>query len=134
MNLSRATGWVAVTLIVCAALLPLGYRLRNQRRAAPDSSLLSVHVVLGLATSAAAFFHALTILPALGSPEAIGGGALPLAAGSGAFFVLIAHVGVGLQLRNPAVKQRADKRKKHLATAITIALAAAIHVAILRLA
>ena len=48
------------------------------------------------------------------------------------FFVLFAHVGVGLQLRNPALKRRASKRRTHVITASLIVLAIALHVVLLR--
>lgn len=133
LALSRPSGWICVALVVASALLPIGYRVANKRRATPESGLVRGHVVAGLATAALAFAHALTILPALGSPEAIGAGTLSLAAGSAAFFVLFAHVGVGLQLRSPTLKTRAKKRRTHVATALVIVAAIALHVVLLRL-
>ena len=126
------SGWVAVSLLVSAATLPLSHRLIVGRRAAPGSRPIRAHVVLGLGTSTAALGHALSILPSMGSPEAIGGGTLALAPGALAFFLLFAHVGVGLQLTAPGLRDRARKRRTHVILAASIAVAIAAHVIALR--
>jgi hypothetical protein len=121
------TGWLALALIGCAAAVPLGYRLRVGSRAAPQSRATSIHVAIGVATALAAFSHGLVALMSLGSGRAITAGNLGLAAGAGALLVLMAHVGVGLQLRDPKLKKRPEKRRTHLATAITITVLALAH-------
>lgn len=132
LSISVVSGWIGVALVVIAAAMPTVARLRLGRRAAPDSQVIRGHVLAGLATSAAAFLHALTILPSLGTAEAVNGGLLALGAGAVAFFVLFAHVGVGLQLRNPALRGRVKKRRTHVATAVIIAVFVAAHVVLLR--
>jgi hypothetical protein len=127
------TGWLALVAIVLAALVPIVTRLRTGRGLAPTSRPIRAHVVLGLTTSAFGFAHTLTVIPALGSPAATGGGMLALLPGGVAFFVLLAHTGIGLQLRDPKLRDRAKKRSTHRATAVTIALAVAVHVAALEL-
>ena len=122
------TGYTAVLLILIAASLPLGYRLRNDKRAAPRSPTLRTHVALGLATSLVAFLHTLVALPSLGSPEAVGAGLLPLASAGCAFCLLVAHAGIGLQLRDPRLKERPQKRRTHAITAAAIVIAVGTHV------
>lgn len=126
------SGWVILIVVAIAALLPLVRRIRDGKRAALGSSTLSAHVVVGLTTSALAFVHTLLALPALGSPSAIGAGVGGLLAGALAFCVLVAHAGIGLQLRQPKLRKRESKRRTHVVTAIGITLAAAIHVLALR--
>lgn len=121
------TGWVAAALIVIAALVPLGLRARDKKRAAPSSPPMRTHVAIGLGVTGVAFVHILFVLPALGSPAAVAGGFAALAPGALAFFVLMAHTGVGLQLRNEKLKARAEKRRLHVTTASVVALATAAH-------
>lgn len=125
------SGWLAATAVALAALVPLVARLRAGRRAAPTSPTIRSHVALGVATAALAFGHTMVVLPALGSPAATGGGMAALLPGVAAFFVLLAHVGVGLQLRDPKLRDRPKKRRVHAATATTIALAVALHAILL---
>jgi hypothetical protein len=125
------SGWVALIAIFAAGLVPIGYRIRAGKRGAPGSSAISTHVVLGVVTSLLAGAHTFMVVPELGSPRAIAGGMLALAPGALAFFVLFAHVGLGLQLRKEKLKDRPTKRRMHLATALTIAIAAVAHAAIL---
>src|SRR5262245_34915643 len=98
------TGWLATVAIVVAVLVPIAQRLRAGKRGAPGSAPIRLHVIVGLATAALAFAHTMTILPALGSPAAIGGGVLALLPAGAAFFFLVAHAGLGLQLRDPRLK------------------------------
>lgn len=125
------SGWLATLAIVIAAAIPLGMRLRIGRRAAPSSGAIRTHVILGFVTSAFAFGHTLLVVPALGSPAATGGGMLALAPGGLAFVLLIAHAGLGLQLRDEKLKQRAKTRRSHATTAVAIAIAVAVHVVLL---
>lgn len=127
-SLARWSGWIAVALVVMAALVPLAHRLRYVRRAAPDSRAIRGHVTLGIATALFAFGHTLTSLTALGSERATAAGNLALVPGCLAFLIIVAHVGVGLQLRDPKLRDRASKRRTHLTTAILIALAVGVHV------
>lgn len=55
-----------------------------------------------------------------------------MGAGALTFFILIAHSGIGLQLRREKLKDRVAKRRLHRITAISIVLAAALHVIMLR--
>jgi hypothetical protein len=129
------TGWLAVGLIVLAASLPALHGVRRKKRAAPDARSTRLHVAVGMATAAMAFGHVLTAVPVLGSPRALGGGMLALAVGGLAFFVIVAHVGVGLQLRNPRLRGRKEKRRTHQMTAIAIVATVGVHViALLRAA
>jgi hypothetical protein len=121
-------GWIAAALIALSATVPLGYRMAERRRAAPGSPTISVHVLLGFATVCIAFAHTLLVLPELGSSEAVEGGLLAFLPGVAAFFLLIAHGGLGLQLRDVRLRDRAKKRRAHVTTAIAIAVAVAAHV------
>ena len=127
-----ASGWLAAIAIVIAALVPVVQRLRSGKRALPGSAPIRLHVTVGLTTAALAFAHTMMVLPALGSPAAIGGGILALLSAGAAFFLLVAHAGLGLQLRQPKLKDRVKKRRMHTTTAILIAVAVAIHVVLLR--
>jgi len=131
-SLATWTGWVATALLVTAAALPLVNRLLSGRRAPPDSRLMGVHVLLGFGTTAAALAHTMAVLPSLGSPAAVAGGMLALAPAALAFFLLAAHVGVGLQLRSPRLRERVRKRRQHALIAIGIAAMVAVHVIALR--
>jgi hypothetical protein len=126
--LASLGGWIAVALIVLAATLPLAHRARVGKRATPDSRTISIHFALGSAAAAFAFVHTLLALSSLGSSQAVGGGAAALLPGGAAVFVLMAHAGIGLQLRDPKLRDRAKKRRVHVATAITIAVTVAAHV------
>lgn len=128
------TGWVAAAVIAVAALLPVYTRISLQRRAAPDSKPTRIHVFVGIAAAAFALVHTLTALPALGGAVAIQAGNLPLAAGAVAFFVIVAHVGVGLQLRDVKLRDRVKKRRLHLVTASIIVVVVSVHAVLLYLA
>lgn len=129
--LSVGTGWLATLAIVAAALVPAVQRLRSGKRGAPGSPPIRLHVAIGLATAALAFLHTMAVIPALGSPAAIGGGVFALLSGGAAFFLLVAHAGLGLQLRDPKLRDRIRKRRLHTITAALIALTVTIHVAML---
>lgn len=124
-------GWGAVTLLATAALVPLVHRRRAGKRAVPGSSTLRAHASLGLATSACVLVHGLAAIGALGSSEAIGAGMMAFAPGAAAFFLLFAHVGVGLQLLQPKLRDRNAKRRTHVVLASSIALLAGAHVLVL---
>jgi hypothetical protein len=132
LSLAAWVGWIAVALLVTAATSPLSYRLVAKKRAAPVSRPIGVHVIVGFSTTAMALAHAMTILPSLGSPGAIAGGMTALAPGALAFFLLFAHVGVGLKLRAPQLRDRAKKRRLHATFAIAISIAVLVHVVALR--
>jgi hypothetical protein len=127
------TGWLAAAAILVAGLVPLLARARSRagKRAAPGSVAIRWHAVLGLSTSALAFAHTLSIITALGSPAATAGGMLALLPGGAAFFVLIAHTGIGLQLRDEKLRERAAKRRTHVATALTITTLVLLHAGVL---
>ncbi len=125
------SGWLATVAIVLAAAVPIVQRLRAGKRAAPGSPTIRLHVVLGLTTAAFAFAHTLAALPALGSPAAIGGGVAALLPAGAAFFLLVAHAGLGLQLREVRLKDRVRKRRMHTTTAVLISVAVAVHAVLL---
>jgi len=126
------SGWAILLAVAIAALLPLVRRAVDGTRPPLGSRTLTLHVVVGLTTSALAFLHTLLALPALGSSEAIGAGTGGLLAGALAFCVIVAHAGIGLQLRQPKLRKREGKRRTHVVTAIAIAVTAAAHVIALR--
>src|SRR5438874_11491646 len=101
MTFSQISGWIAAVVVFAAGSVPLGHRIFARKRAAIGSRTIRSHVVVGTAAAAGSFVHGMAILPSLGSPEAIGAGVLALAPGAVAFLLLIAHVGVGLRLRQP---------------------------------
>jgi hypothetical protein len=125
------SGWLAVMLVVLAATMPLAHRIVARRRAAPDSTTTRVHAAIGSLAAAGAFAHTVVVLPSLGSPAAVGGGMAALLPGGAAFFLLVAHAGIGLQLRDPRLKKRVAKRRTHIATALAISAAVATHVLVL---
>lgn len=126
--LARWSGWIATVAIVFAWLVPIVQRARAGRRAAPGSAPIRLHVFVGFTTAALAFLHTIAALPALGSPAATGGGMAALLPAGVAFFLLVAHAGLGLQLREPKLRERARKRRMHLTTAILITATVAAHV------
>jgi len=125
------SGWLATLAIVVAAVIPLGMRLRIGKRPAPTSEAIRTHVILGFVTSAFAFGHTLLVVPALGSPAATGGGMMAIAPAGLAFVLLVAHAGLGLQLRDEKLRQRAKTRRSHATTAVAIAIAVTVHIALL---
>ena len=125
------SGWLAAALILGAGVVPIVQRLREGKRAAPTSGSTQLHVKVGLGVALVTFVHTLLAVLALGSPSAVAVGDLALAAGGLAFLVLMAHTGLGLQLRQPKLRQRSDKRRSHTLTAITIVVAVAAHAALL---
>ena len=122
------SGWIAAIAIVLAGAIPLTTRLRIGKRGAPTSKPIRMHVVLGLVTTAFAFVHTILVIPALGSPAATGAGPLAIAPAGLAFFLLVAHAGLGLQLRDDKLKTRAKTRRSHAMTAVAILVAVSIHV------
>ena len=128
---ARWTGWIATTAILIAALVPVVQRLREGRRAPLGSPGVSAHVMAGFVVAALAFLHTVTVIPALGSSAAIGGGMPALVSAGLAFFLLVAHAGLGLQLRDPKLKARLRKRRMHVTTATLIAITVATHAALL---
>ena len=122
------SGWIAAIAIVLAGAIPLATRLRLGKRGAPTSKPIRMHVVLGLVTTAFAFVHTILVIPALGSPAATGAGPLAIAPAGLAFFLLVAHAGLGLQLRDDRLKTRAKTRRSHAMTAAAILVAVSIHV------
>jgi len=126
------TGWLAVIALLVAASVPLVTRVRLGKRAPPSSQPIRMHVVIGLVTSACAFAHTFVVIPALGSPAATGAGMLAIAPAGLAFFLLVAHAGLGLQLRDEKLKTRAKTRRSHVTTALLIAAAVTVHVVALR--
>ena len=94
---------------------------------------MKAHVAIGLATSVIGFLHTATLVADLGAPGAVAGGAIALAPGAFAFFVLVAHTGIGLQLRDERLKDRPRKRRLHRLTASLIVIGVAAHVLALRL-
>jgi hypothetical protein len=127
-TLAQWSGWITVALIVSAAAVPIGHRLRAGKRAAPDSPAIRGHVALGVAAALLAFAHTLSALMSLGSERATAGGNFAIVPGCAAFLIVVAHVGLGLQLRDVRLRNRARKRRSHLATAIAIAVAGGVHV------
>src|SRR5258708_31252195 len=132
MMIAFLLGWICVAAIAASATVPLGFRIVEKRRAAPDSQPIRLHVALGTATVILAFTHTLAALTNLGSSEAIGGGFVALMAGGVAFLIIMAHVGIGLQLRDVRLRDRVRKRRMDVATASTIVLVTALHVWLLR--
>jgi hypothetical protein len=121
------SGWIAAVLIVLAALVPLVARVRAGKRPPPTAPPIQIHVVAGLATSLAAFLHTGLVLPELGSPAAVAGGSPALFAGAVAFLVLVAHGGLGLRLRDVRLRDRSSRRRRHVITAVLLALTVAAH-------
>jgi hypothetical protein len=127
-TLAQWSGWITVALIVSAAVVPIGHRLRAGKRAAPDAPAIRGHVALGVSAALVAFGHTLSALMSLGSERATAGGNLAIVPGCAAFLIVVAHVGIGLQLRDVRLRDRARQRRKHVATAIAIAISGGVHV------
>ena len=130
--MSIVLGWAVVTFILLAGAIPIGHRLFRGRRAGHASRPIDVHLALGLGVSALAFFHVIASIPELGEPAVVEGGMAALAPGVLAFFVLVAHTGVGLQLRQNKLRERSSRRRLHQLTAASIVAFVALHVVMLR--
>lgn len=128
MSFASISGWIAAALVACALLVPALHRALRGRRAVVGSRPVSAHVALGLSVGAVSLVHPLGAILALGSPGAIGGGELALGFGGLAFVLLLAHTGLGLKLRDPTLRKRAQVRRNHLATALVIVAAVVGHV------
>jgi hypothetical protein len=131
LDVDEATGWIAAALVVAAGAVPLGHRALRGKRGALTSPTIRSHVVIGVAAAGAGFAHALAVLPSLGSPEAIGAGGVAIGSGAIAFLLLVAHVGVGLKLRSPKLRERPRVRRTHLLVASAIVAVVAAHVVML---
>lgn len=131
VNLGEITGWLAVSLVAVAASVPIGHRIVARRRAVLASPAVRSHVGVGLAAATGGFVHALSILPSLGSSAAVSAGMEALGPGALAFLLLVAHMGVGLRLRNPKLRDRARVRRTHLGLATSITIVVAAHAIIL---
>jgi cytochrome b561 len=129
LTLSTLSGWATITLISAAGLVPLVARLQGKKRAQPDSVPTRTHVVLGLGVVVVCFLHTGVVLPNVGAPGAAAGGMLAMIPACLGFALLIAHAGLGLQLRNVKLKDRIKKRRMHTLTAALIFVAACTHVA-----
>jgi hypothetical protein len=129
--MAALSGWIAALLVLLAAVVPLGVRIRTGKRAAPQSAPIRGHVLLGLLVSLTAFVHTGLVLPELGSPASVGGGSLAFMAGAGAFVVLVAHAGLGHRLRDPKLKDRPKRRSRHATTAVLLAVAIVAHAILL---
>ena len=122
------SGWLAAIAIVARGGDPARDAPASRQARAPTSKPIRAHVVLGLVTSAFAFGHTILVIPALGSPAATGAGPLAIAPAGLAFFLLVAHAGLGLQLRDEKLKTRAKTRRSHAMTAVAIVVAVGIHI------
>lgn len=131
MELGFWSGWITTACVLVAGGVPVIYRLRHARRPTPDSSTTGIHVALGGSVAGLAFAHALLSVFSLGSSSAIESGDLALAFGGAALFVLVAHAGIGLQLRNPKLRDRTRKRRIHALTASTVLALVAAHAILL---
>jgi hypothetical protein len=129
--MASLSGWMAAVLVVLAAVVPLSVRMQTGKRAAPQSPPIRAHVLLGLAVSLTAFVHTGLVLPELGSPASVGGGSIAFFAGAVAFVVLVAHGGLGLRLRDPKLKDRPARRKRHATTGVLLGLAIVAHAVLL---
>ncbi len=125
------SGWFAAVAILVAGLIPLAARMRLGKRATPESGPIGAHTTLGMIVAGFAFLHALFSLLALGSSSAVGAGELALGAGGAALFVLVAHAGIGFQLKSPKLRDRPKKRRTHQITATIIVLCVTAHAVLL---
>lgn len=125
--MAKWTGWLAIAAIVLAAAVPTLHRVFAGRRASPLSGTLRVHASLGVLTALLAFAHVFCALPALGDPSIVGAGSFAVLPALVAAFLLVAHVGVGLRLLSPKLRERVRLRRTHAIVAITIFASALAH-------
>jgi hypothetical protein len=126
-SMASITGWLALAAMLLAALVPVAYRLRFHKRAAFASPPVKLHVAIGMTAAALGALHPLTALFALGSPEAVGAGVFGIGLGGLAFVVLLSHAGIGLKLREPKLKTRAESRRRHTITAVVLSALGIAH-------
>jgi hypothetical protein len=125
--LAPYSGWLALVVILAAGMVPLAVRVYLKRRAAVETAPVRLHTAVGITAAAVAGLHTLLALPALGDPAAIEAGSLAFVIGSLGFLVVVAHVGIGLQLKVPALKDRLRKRRLHVLTASTLVALTVTH-------
>ena len=102
--LATWSGWLAIALYATAASIPIGLRLRYRRRGAPESPPMRIHVVVGIALACVAGGHTLAAIPALGESATVGAGSFALVPGALALLIVVAHAGIGFQLREPRLR------------------------------
>jgi formate-dependent nitrite reductase membrane component NrfD len=133
VSVATITGYLASAVIVGTGLIPLGARLlRHGARASVEAQPVKTHVALGVAAALLAFVHTLGAIPALGEPAAAEGGNAALFPAAAAFLVVVAHVGVGLRLREPKLRDRVKQRRIHGITATVLVCAVIAHIVLLR--
>jgi hypothetical protein len=127
--IGAVSGWISVAMIVSAGAVPVAARIYAGKRPPPESQTTRSHVVLGMIVCVVAFAHTGVVLPMVGAPGALAGGMLGMIPACAAFGTLVAHAGLGLQLRRPKLKDRIRKRRMHATTAALIVLGAGVHIA-----
>lgn len=126
-RVASISGWLTAAIILIAGAIPLAVRIKRKKRAAPTSRPIRLHVTLGLSVAAFSGIHTLASLLDLGSSDVVAAGDLALALGAAAFLVLLAHTGLGFQLRNPKLRNRRAIRRQHWITATLLVVAVAAH-------
>jgi len=127
-GLATWSGHGGGAFIVGAWGIPSAHRVFARRRAVVTSRATRTHVVLGFSAAAMAIVHTIAAIPELGSSAVIRAGMIALVPACIAFFLLFAHVGVGLRLRHPALRKRPKVRRLHVVLALSIVTTVTVHV------
>lgn len=121
------TGWLAISAIVLAAAVPALHRVFVGKRASPLSRTVRLHAAAGVLAAVLAYGHVFVAVPALGESAMVRAGSAALLPALLAAFLLVAHVGVGIRLRSPKLRERVRLRRFHLIAAITIFASSLAH-------
>jgi hypothetical protein len=122
------TGWIACAAIAVAAAIPTLHRVALGRRASPLSHALRWHAGAGMLAVLFAFVHVGFAMGDLGDPAVVRAGNIAIFPALLATFLLVAHVGVGIRLLSPRLRERVRFRRTHALLATTIVVAALVHV------
>ncbi len=128
MDLATLSGFVGGAFIFGALAIPIVHCVFAHRRAVVTSRVTRTHVVFGFSAAAMAIVHTIAAIPELGSSAVIRAGMIALVPACIAFFLLFAHVGVGLRLRHPTLKKRPKVRRLHVILALSIVTTVTVHV------
>ena len=121
-----------VATVLCVVLIVLPYLLRRnrlsrglglaQKNGAPYLRRLWPHFWVGYAVLALSTLHAGTVMPAMGRANGTG-----IWAATGAFFLLLFEVVLGLSLKEEGCAERRAMRRVHFWVMVTFVGGLAIH-------
>ena len=127
--LTSLSGWIQIPLF--GAIVPLPYLLRGKAfrtagvRAGPFLERMRLHYWIGFAIAALAFVHA--TVPMTSGPVR-GANITGLYLATGALFLVLIQVFLGISLRNPRLPDRRTVRRWHFWIMAAMASAGLVHI------